>query len=71
MTITNPIWYYLILCINVYQFDVLELIVETKLVGLVINGYGFAKFIKWRYTMLSCVLQLVFKDLGSVTCLIL
>ena len=68
--ITNPVWYYLFLCIYVYQFDVLELMVERELVGLDINGYGFAKFMKWNYTMLSFVLQLVFKDFGSVPFLI-
>ena len=67
--ITNPVWYYLFLYIYVYQFDVLELMVEREMVGLDINGYGFAKFMKWNYTMLSCVLKLVFKDSGSVPCL--
>ena len=68
--ITNPVWYYLFLYIYVYQFDVLELMVEREMVGLDIKGYGFAKFMKWNYTMLSFVLQLVFKDFGSVPCLI-
>ena len=68
--ITNPVWYYLFLCIYVYQFDVLELMAEKELVGLDINGYGFAKFMKWNNTMRSFVLQLVFKDFGSVPCLI-
>ena len=49
-----------------YQLDVLLLIGEREIFGFDINGYWFAKFMNWTYSMVSCVLKLVYKVLESM-----